>query len=182
MSIIKRLFRKSGSTTNMDRNVDVETLAREYLSQLPRCTKNVVLVTPKYGDVRYTCQVFMKSATLLPWALKHAKGVISMKQGEQVARLALPLWLGAADETTKSATALTDSMFQVVKPYIPEFVKKGSVNVFCYQCDSFVSGVRANELNREENGPWVSWTDVWNCPHGHQLYREDHEIHFQLRQ
>lgn len=67
-------------------------------------------------------------------------------------------------------------MYEVLRPYVGDFVVKESVKIFCFECQAFVSD--AKRESRDENGCAImeKWTGVWTCPQGHQLYYEEHEV------
>lgn len=176
MSFIGRLFKKK-----VEPKFDLEKAVSEYLLKLPRCSKNVVIVSPKHGEAHYTCEIVVAAEDLVPWAEHHAEAVWSSNQEEQAARKALPVWLRGAKSEDDSASYAPHFMYEVLRPYVQNFVNDGTTNIYCPQCQSFIPDVNMEKLNEKKDGGWLSWTDVWTCPKGHQLYYEEHELHFHRR-
>jgi len=144
---------------------------------LPRCNRNVVIVSPKYGDTHYACEVVVAAKDLLPWAEHHSDAVRSLDQEEQVAREALPIWLRGASSGDKPASYVHYFMHKVLGPYASNFIKDGTANIYCLECQSFVTGVQMETLDKKRTGNWSRSTSVWTCTRGHQLYYQKHRIH-----
>lgn len=153
----------------------------EYLSKQPRCSKEIIIVSPIYAaENHYTCEIVVEAKDLLPWAKNHAKGVSSSDQKEQAAREALPLWLGTADSSEARASYAPHFMYKVLRPYVSDFVEDGIAKIYCSECQSLVTDLQMDRKDERSSGRWSYWTDVWKCPHGHQLYYEEHELHFYM--
>jgi len=169
------------TTMFSDLDVPVEekekVVAGEYLLKLPRCSKNVMIVSPKYNDVHYTCEIIVAADDLLPWAERHAIGVSSSHQEDQEAREFLPIWLRDADNSNDSVTYISQSMYGVLNPYILDFVNKGIAKVYCLECKSFINDFQMEKLNERYAGSWSWWTDYWTCSREHQLRYEENELH-----
>jgi len=168
-------------TKRSDLDVPVEEKKKvavgAHLLKLPRCSKNVVLVSPKYNDVHYTCEITVEADDLLPWAEHHAIAVSSSHQEDQEAREFLPIWLRDADNSNDSVSYVSQSMYGVLNPYILDFVNKGIAKFYCLECKSFVNDVQLARLNERNAGDWSWWTDYWTCPKGHKLRYEENELH-----
>lgn len=174
MSFISKLFKSKMP------EVDIEKAVGEYLLKLPRCNRNVVIVSPKYGETHYTCEIVVAADDLVPWAEHHAD-TWSSNQEEQAARKALPIWLHGAKSEDNSASYVPHFMYEVLRPYVLNFVNDDIAHIYCLECQSFVSYVQMEKLNEKREGGWSWWTDVWRCHKGHQLYYEEHELHMLLR-
>lgn len=174
MSFINKLFKRKVP------EIDIEKAVGEYLLGLPRCNRNVVIVSPKYGETHYTCEIVVAADDLVPWAEHHADTVRSSNQ-EQAARKALPIWLRGAKSEDNSASYVPHFMYKVLRPYVLNLVNKKITHIYCLECQSLVSDVQMEKLNEKRDGSWAWWTDVWRCPKGHQLYYEEHELHMLLR-
>lgn len=176
MKFISKFFNKKEEP-----KFDIEKTVGEYLLNLPRCNKFVVIVSPKYGENNYRCEIIISAADLAPWAEQHSSDVWSSNQNEQAARKALPIWLRGAKTEDKSACYIPQFMYEVVRPYVLNFVNDQTANIYCLECQSFVDDIHMEELNRKSAGDWSHWTDVWTCPKGHQLYYEEHDLHINRR-
>lgn len=176
MSFISRLF-----TKKIEPQFDLEKAVGEYLLKLPRCSNNVIIVSPKYGETHYACDIIVSAEDLVLWAEHHAEAVWSSNQEEQAARKALPLWLRGAKIEDNSASYVPHFMYEVLRPYVLNFVNEGTAKIYCPQCKSFVYNVKMEKLHEKSSGDWSWWTDVWTCPKGHQLYYEEHELHIYRR-
>jgi len=176
MSFFRNLFGKK-----RDPELDLEKTVGEYLLNLPRCSKDVVIISPKYGETHYTCEIIVEAIDLLPWAEHHAEATWSSNQEEQAAKKALPLWLRGADSNNNTTSYVPHFMYEVLRPYVLNFVNDGATRIYCLECDSFVADVNMEKLDEKRTGGWSWWTDVWKCPQGHQLYYEEHELHLNIR-
>ena len=176
MNFIRKLLK-----SKTDTEFDIEKAAGDYLLKLPRCNKYVVIVSPKYGESHYTCEIVVSAEDLAPWTEEHANAVWSSNQEEQAARKTLPIWLRGADADNYTPSYVPHFMYEVLRPYVLDFYKNETTNIYCFECQSFVEDVQMETLNRKTAGDWSSWTDVWTCPNGHQLYHEDHDLHIHRR-
>jgi hypothetical protein len=177
MGFLKNLFGKKQKPV-----FDIEKAVSEYLLRMPQCNEDVVIVSPKYGEKHFTCEIVVAANDLLPWADHHADAVWSSNKEEQAARQALPLWLRCADSSNKCASYVPHFMFKVLRLYVHNFINEGIARVFCFECQSFVSDLNRKKINEKQSGDWSWWTDVWTCPQGHQLYYEEHKLHiYRLR-
>ncbi len=156
--------------------LDLEKVVGEYLLKLPRCTKDVVIVSPKYGETHYSCEILVEAKNLLPWAENHAESTFSSIPEEEAAKKALPLWLRGAESNDLSKSYVPNFMYEVFRPYVSTFVSDGTAKIYCPECNSIVD-VTMEKLNQKRTGGWSWWTDVWKCSQGHQLYYEEHEMH-----
>lgn len=171
MSFLKNLFGKK-----REPELDLEKRVGAYLLELPRCSRNVVIVSPKYGESYYTCEIAVAAKNLLPWSEHHADAVWSSNQEDQAARKALPLWLRGADLSINSATYIPSFMYKMLRPYALNFVKEGIAKIFCFECQAYIADVKIENLNETRSGNSASWTEMWKCPHGHQLYCQQQSI------
>jgi len=156
---------------------DLEKTVGNYLLTLPRCTKNIVVVSPEYGDAHYACEVTVEVKDLLPWAEHHAEKSWFLDDEMQAALKALPLWLRGAESSSNSASYIPQFMHKVIEPYVPKFAEEGKTKIFCYECQASVADVQMEKFDQKDLGDWYWWTSVWKCPQGHQLYYEEHEMH-----
>lgn len=171
MSFISKFFKRK-----VEPPFDIEKAVGDYLLKLPLCSKNVVIVSPAYGEEHYSCEIIMAATDLLPWAEAHASAVWGSVREEQAARKALPLWLQAAN-IDDSKSYIPHFMYKVLRPYVLNFVKDGTAEIYCPECQSLVSDIVMNKLDETRAAGWSWWTDVWTCPKGHQLYFEKHDMH-----
>jgi len=176
MSFFGKLFKRKH-----DPQFDLERAVGEYLINLPRCNRNVVIVSPKYGETRYACDIVVAAEDLAPWAEHHAEAVWSSNQKEQAARKALPIWLRGAKSEGNAASYVPPLMYKVLRPYVLDFVNDGAASIYCPECEHFIDDVNMQKLEEKRSGNWSWWTDVWKCRKGHQLYYEEHELHINLR-
>lgn len=176
MSFFKNLFGKK-----RDPELDIEKAVGEYLLKLPRCSNQVVIVSPKYGQHHYTCEIMVEAMDLLPWAEHHAEATWNANREAQAAKKTLPLWLRGADSNNNTKSYVPHFMYAILRPYVRNVVDDGTTRIYCLECDSFVADVNKERLDEMQNGPWSFWTDVWKCPQGHQLYYAKQEAHFYIR-
>jgi len=176
MPILGKLFTRSKKP-----EFGMEPAVEEYLLKLPRCNKDVVIASPEYGESQYSCEIVVAAAALLPWAEQHAETVWGTDQEEQAARRALPRWLRGALMEEDSASYVPHGMYEVMRPYVLDFVTERSARVYCLECHSVVADVQMERLDDECSGGWSCWTEVWSCPVGHNLYHERHEMHILRR-
>lgn len=155
-----------------DEYFDIETAVNKYLLSLPRCTAKVVIASPQYGDKRYSCEIIINTDALVPWAEHHAQAVYSSDQDEQVARLALPVWLKKANIADTSSTYIFPHLIEVLRPYALDFITMGITEVVCPSCRQVVEDI---EMKKDYIHFMRPWTEEWYCPKGHLLYRQDHK-------
>lgn len=160
---------------------DLEKAVGNLLITLPRCTAQIVVAGPEYRDKHYFCDLYVDAVRLAPWAEHHAVAVWSSSTQEQAARVALPIWLRGADVTDPTPSVVPLSFVKVLRPYIEDFVDQGIVEIFCRQCQAVTLDLSVQRLDQSREGAWSWWTDKWQCPAGHLLYLEAHELHLQLR-
>ena len=143
----------------------------ECLKELPRCSKEVVIASPEYKGSHYNCEIFIEAKDLLNWA--ESQEVWSSNEREQAAREALPIWLSNADLYKGNPSYLSDWMYEVLGPYVPNFVDAGTAKIFCLECKAFVADIEQRIENQQRTGGEIFYrvtgTDVWTCPQGHQL-------------
>ena len=175
MTFFRKWFRKT-----QDPELAIRKLVEDFLLHYPQCGRDVVIASPEYVESHYACEVLVSAADLLPWAKHHAEMMWCTHQKDQAARVALPLWLCDADSSNNTASKIPHSMYEMLRPYIYDFVVAGSAKYFCFECQSFVTDVRREQRDEKGCAIFSTWTDVWTCPQGHQLYYEEHEmrVHF----
>jgi len=176
MNFISKLFGKKPEP-----ELDLEKAVGKYLLNLPRCHKNIVIVSPEYDKTHHTCEIIMSAETLLPWAEQHADAVWSTDQEVQAARNALPIWLRGFDTSTNTTSYVPHFIYKVLEPYILKFVNDGTAKIFCLECQSYITDVHMDKLDEKNIGGYSQWKDVWKCPQGHMLYQEEHEMHISTR-
>ena len=176
MGFIKKCFKREPVPP-----FDLKKAVGKYLLDLPRCSKNVVIVSPDYGETHYTCEIVVAAEDLLPWAERHADSAWCSDQEEQAARKALPLWLRGAKTEDASLSYVPYFMYKVILPYVLNFVNDGITNIYCSECQSLVNDIKMETLNEKTMVDWSWWTDTWICPEEHQLYYEEHELYVYRR-
>lgn len=176
MSLISKFFKRKATPP-----FDLEKAVSSYLLKLPRCSKKVVIMSPKYGQADYSCEIVMAAEDLMPWSEHHADAVWSLSQEVQIARKALPLWLREANLKDDSASYVHHFIYEVLRPYVSDFISDGTASIYCTECQSFVADVKMEKLNYKKAADWSWWTDVWTCPKGHQLYYQEQELHIRRR-
>lgn len=172
MRFIRRIFKKRTETKS-----DMEKLVEEYLRKLPRCNKNVVILSPKYDETCYRCEVVMSAEKLALWAGRHADSVWSVNQEIQVARKVLPIWLYRSKSEGEALSYIPKNIYEVVRPYVGDFVSDRSASVYCFKCRSFINEIQMKKTNQERAGNWMFWNDIWMCREGHHLFHTKCELH-----
>jgi len=177
MGFLKSLFGKKNISDDIP-EYDMEEEVNKFLLTLPRCSQNIILASPDYGEAHYTytCVIVVDAQSLLPWAQHDSETTMSFHKESQVARVSLPIWLRDHDETDTSYSELPYFMYEQLRPYIAKFVNEKMAKVYCPGCNSFVSDI---EMEKKGTPPRV-WTDIWKCPEGHQLYYEEHDVHINM--
>lgn len=156
---------------------NIEQRVGAYLMTLPRCTRNVVVASPRYQDSHYRGEVWADAAQILPWLEHHAKNVWSVGGEEQAARLTLPLWLRGADLDNPQPTYLPPYFVQVLDHYVLDLVHRGWVSFWCTDCLEHHQYICIDERDYQRTGGLSFWTSEWRCAQGHQLYHQEHELH-----
>jgi hypothetical protein len=174
--LAKRLFRRK-DLPSPDFGKDIERC----LLNLPPCTAKVVVMSPKYDDQYYQCEVIADTVRLAAWAEHHASSCSSIQQEDQAARLALPLWLKGADLRDMTPAHVAPHVVGVLRPYLMDLVSQEIAVVVCPVCQQIVEDLSMKRLNERSARPWAWWTSEWSCECGHLLYREDHEVHFHFK-
>lgn len=171
MGLFDRLF---GRRKDLDR----EKAVGQYLLRLPKCSRFVAVASPAYDPEHFYCDVTLDARRLAIWAQRHAESVTGFGM-DQAARLALPIWLRAADLSDDRVT-YAPAFSRVLDPYLTDFTKDESCRIHCPQCGSVVNDVSMAREDERRAGGWSWWTDVCTCPAGHELYREEHELHLHI--
>jgi hypothetical protein len=173
MSIIRQFF-----NIGKEPEFDIKKRVDEYLLKLPQCSRSVVVVCQKYQETHYRCEIEVAAEKLLPWAVNHSYTVSSTHLEEQAARIALPVWLSRKNSQENSSSYIPFLMHKVLRPYVLDFISDGIADVYCIECNSYVTDIYMQKLDKKKLGGWSSWSDDWRCPVGHQLYHEEQELHF----
>lgn len=171
MGIFSRLF---GSKNRSD--FDAQEEADKLLKELPPCTDFVVIASPRYSSA-YRAEVIADAGTLADFLEKISGSSFGGSHSDQVARVAMPIWLRAGEKQSGSGFSyLPTSFFNRLAIYVEDFVSRGEAVVHCPNCNAVVSGVKMNRLNSQSTALHSEWTSEWRCPENHLLYKEDHEI------
>lgn len=176
---MNRLFKKFLNREEK-RKEDIEKIVGRYLLELPQCDQNVVVMCSEYEEPHYTCNITVSASDLLVWAENNSKTFV-LDLEFQAAIKALPIWLRGASNNTNQPSYLNKSMQKVVTPYAHNFINKDSCKIHCYDCNTLVTNIDVKKFDERMEGSWTVWTESWECPKGHQLYRQDHEMHIQRR-
>jgi hypothetical protein len=161
--------------------IDIENTINEYLRKLPRCTRYVVITSPKYGKNDYRCELIVSVKDLLPWAennLKILSGTHKSDNEIHAATKALPLWLRNADLLNHNSSWIPYYMYRVIEGGINDFVVAKKAKIFCCECQHFVKDITMEKLDFRKEGDTSLWTDEWHCPQGHLLYYHENELRF----
>ena len=169
-----KLFRRSVVQTLP---FDIEKAVGHFLLTLPRCTGRVAVISRRYLDKRYRCELTIDTASLAAWAEGHAKGVWSSNDPKQAARLALPLWLRLADLSDESVTLLPKDFFVICHEYHSTFLEMPNAQVYCYECGQVIGDVMPSETQLPPREIFDIRKYEWRCPQGHLLYQEEMGLH-----
>lgn len=169
--MFRKLFRREPS-------FDIDKELGKLMRTLPGFSRRVAIISERYNDIDYECEVVVESSKLVPWAQDHAKNVLGGGD-EQVARLALPYFLTAADTSDDRITYLYPSFRSVLRPYVQKFIKVGIAQSYCHTCGKSTE-LTTEQLNKANmDSSWPSWTDVWTCERGHIVHKKDVKFHIQ---
>jgi hypothetical protein len=145
------------------------------MQALPVCSRYVAIINKRFNDNDYECDVILESSKLFPWAQNHSKNCLSGGY-EQVARLALPYFLAAADVSDGRITYLSPSFSSVVKDYVQNFINDGIGQFHCHICQENTK-VKIEQLDEINTSFFYKWTEVWTCEKGHIVHKKNHEMH-----
>lgn len=93
---------------------DYEKAVGKYLLELPRCSRKIVVASPKYDSEHYFGEVLVDAVGLIPWAEHHSTACWSSWKEDQAARLALPVWIRGADPSDELPTYLLEPFMRVL--------------------------------------------------------------------
>lgn len=156
---------------------DVEKAVGKYLLELPRCTSQVVLMTPEYGFTGWLCDVIANSTTFYEWSAHMAKArAIAHPVELQAINLAFPLWLGCADNDDESLSRIPHSFAKLNDAYIPKLVDNKIAWLFCSECVETVQKITKEKNRDKAKGYPPADIHKWYCKKGHLLRNERIEI------
>jgi hypothetical protein len=176
LEVFGNLFRRKSPAV-----FDIEKSVGRYLLQLPRCSSSILVVSPRYAEQHYRCEIVLDVELIVEWAEHHANAAWSSCQEEQAGRMALPIWLRGFDSSNLIPSEIPSAFSHVLRPYILDFIRNDIAAVTCVDCGYIVNDIAMTRKNDRRVLTWSWWTDEWHCPAGHLLYREDHELHLHLR-
>ena len=174
IAFAKRLFKRKEAPP-----FDLGKAVERCLLDLQSCTAKVVVMSPRYGDQNYQCEVIADTDRLIPWVDHHVKTVAHLHPGQNAAIHALPIWLRGADLNNTTPSHVTPQVIGLLRPWVLDLVDQKIAEVVCPTCQQIVEDITMMRLNERRDGTWSLWTSDWRCQYDHLLYREDHEIHFQ---
>ena len=178
--LISTLINSLNSKTNNSFNKNF--IYFEYQPPILRCSSNIVICGPVYGDKKYSGTFIIATDKLITWAFEHSKDVWSSNKGEQKAREFLPIWLSIENRERDLYFSLLDSsMRHVLMPYLYDFFLKGWVTVYCYQCHQNHNMFIENNFDHQIHGQTSKWVEEWLCPNGHILHHEHSELRWITR-
>lgn len=125
MSFLSKFFKRK-----VEPSFDIEKAVGDYLLKLPQCSREVVIVSPAYGEEHYSCEISVSAEDLFCWAEHHASAVWESVREEQAARKALPLWLQTANLDDDSKSYVPHFMYKVLRPYVLNFVINKTAKIF----------------------------------------------------
>jgi len=176
MEFIKKLFRKE-----LEIEPSVEEFVGKYLLELPPCAKYVLVSNPRYGETHYTCEIYIEAKKLLPWSENHSINTCSLDHRTQGARMALPIWLRGANDNHNAVSQIPYGMYEVLRPYILNFINDGIAKIYCLECKSYESNIEMVNDSIMQTRGYSHWIDNWSCSKGHKLYHQEHEMHLSYR-
>ena len=147
----------------------------------PRCSREVVVACPEYGDERYRCEIRMATPLLYQWVEQRLGSMGPDRDSSGDTWVWLAAWLARADLLDERPSRIAPAMYAVLCDSIPDWVRNGQARIYCYRCAGWIPGVNEEESDRGRDGVWHVWTDRWSCPGGHCLYQERQEMHLQYR-
>lgn len=147
----------------------------------PRCSREVIVACPEYGDERYRCEIRMATPLLYQWAEQRPGPTRPGAGSSGDAREGLAEWLARADLRDARPSRIPPALYAVLRDAIPDWVRNGQARTYCYRCAGWIHGVSEGESDRGRDGVWHVWTDCWTCPQGHRLFEEPQWMHLQYR-
>ena len=156
--------------------IQAENEISSYFARLEPCRGVVLIADPAFGEGEYYCSITIPNRELLARTQSRLENVV-MPWMRKLVLQAFQAWLAKANPDDKGTSRLPDPVFQIIAPEIPEWVSTGKAKVWCHSCNSQVSNVTATETDQDQTGnSYYSWTSVWHCPAGHELYRKQEEM------
>lgn len=133
------------------------------------CTGRLLIISPKYGDARYKCDITADVKLLKPWAVNHAKNVWG---GDNAARQALPFWLANADINSDITSDIPNRFLSILGPYSLDLLQKNMAELRCQDCNQVYKGsdIHTDTQNNGHDGAKSFYTTRWKCPQNHELY------------
>lgn len=161
---------------------DPESEISKLLALIPQCSQYVIVASNLYAK-NYRCEVLVPATRLIPFAEIHASSVIDYCCCESdVAKVALLKWLHSASTNDGKLSYLPPPFVSIFNGFITDFINDGSAKIYCLECGHAIDHIDREEQNRiTSGGTWACWTEVWLCPEGHLIYKQEHEMHFMRR-
>jgi hypothetical protein len=156
-------------------DLDIDKELGKLLQALPVCSQFVAIISKRYNDNDYKCEVIVEALKLFPWAQNHSKGVFYGDVYEQVANLALPYLLATADVSDDRITYLPPIFRPVFQEYVLLYFNSEIAQFYCHICQEIVE-VKTEKLKLIDSPCLLNWTDLWTCERGHVVHKRDEQI------
>lgn len=176
----KRGHRQSHSATVWPEAAVLKSHAAEFASSIEPASDFLLVASPRYSG-NYRCEVVVRSRHALLQAEKLRDSTFGGAPEEEIMRHALPIWLERAQNDAKAPSTLPLPFFNLLDPWVGNFIERGEASVFCLDCKQTVSVVHMGMRNERSVGNRGEWTSSWRCPSGHNLYSQDHDVRLILR-
>ena len=154
---------------------------RQEQAYAPRCSREVVIACPEYGDARYRCEIRLATPLLYQWAEQRLHWARQGRDASRDAWEGLAAWLARADLLDERPSQIPAELHALLSDAIPDWVRNGQARIYCDRCAAWVSDVEEAAMDRGRDGVWHVWTDRWSCPGGHCLHEERQAMHLQYR-
>jgi len=140
----------------MERDIQI------YLNALPTCHQFVLIAAPEFGEGEYDCGITVPASKLLALYREEIERTIIFSWDGKVMRRALPLWREQASINDGGVTSLPKDAFRDIRGSIPDWVKAGKAQVWCYSCKNWVADITITKKDESQIGNYSrSWTDLW---------------------
>jgi hypothetical protein len=146
---------------------DIEKAVGNFLLNYLRYTSKIVVVSPKYGDKNYCCEIIVEASGLLSFFEYYAKRIHGGPARELAALKALPFWFRDIDLSNPSPSYFPGHFTRFLRSFLYKFIQKGVAEVVCSECQRVVDDITKNKFNESRSGNYSWWTDEWHCQNGH---------------
>lgn len=139
-----------------------------YVRALPKCTSRIVIGGSPYDATHYKCEIETTPAELF----QYVKTEVGKRAAPSNQHQILLAYLQKVNLANPQATHLPPDLIQYIID-AEAIIGDGLARVKCGQCGKTFPSIRIDSINKTQRGNRITWTQLWECPDGHAIYRED---------